>query len=85
MSVKPKGLPGNIKIAHVFVSSSASLKYVFKSLNIGLIYYFNPYIYILYYQSNLLDYLSPYPISYPYKMKYVNCKGGVGTARERNS
>ena len=31
---------------------------------------FNPYIYILYYQSNLFYYLSPYRICYPYKMKY---------------
>ena len=39
----------------------------------------NPYIYILYYQSNLLNDLPPKPISYPYKMKYFICNGGVGT------
>ena len=32
---------------------------------------FNPYIYILYYQSNLLNYLSPSPASYPYMMKFI--------------
>ena len=41
---------------------------------------FNPYIYILYYQSNLLNYLPPSPNSYPYKMKYCICNGGVETA-----
>ena len=33
---------------------------------------FNPYIHILYYQSNLLNYLSPFPASYPYKMNREN-------------
>ena len=33
---------------------------------------FNPYIYILYHQSNLLHYLSPFPASYPYKMNRGN-------------
>ena len=44
---------------------------------------FNPYIYILYYQS-LLNYLPL--VSYPYKIKikYFICNGGVGTAREQN-
>ena len=46
---------------------------------------FNPYIYIIYYQSNLLNSLPPIPVSYPYKMKYYICNGGIGTARERNS
>ena len=41
----------------------------------------NPYIYILYYQSNLLNYLPPNPVSYRYKMKYFICYGGVGTAK----
>ena len=34
---------------------------------------FNPYIFIVYYQSNLLNYLLPNPVSYPYKMKYFTC------------
>ena len=34
---------------------------------------FNPYIYILYYQSNLLIHLPPNPVSCPYKMKYLIC------------
>ena len=42
---------------------------------------FNPYIYILYYQSNLLNYLPPDLASYPYKMEYYICNTGVGTAR----
>ena len=62
----------NIKIADCFSSSSASLK-----MN------FNPYIYNLYYQSNLLIYLSPNPFIYPYKIKYFICNGGAGTAREQ--
>ena len=33
---------------------------------------FNPYIYILYHQSNLLHYLSPFSASYPYKMNRGN-------------
>ena len=33
---------------------------------------FNPYIYILYHQSYLLHYLSPFPASYPYKMNRGN-------------
>ena len=41
---------------------------------------FNPYIYILYYQSNLLNYLLPNPISYSYKMKCFICNRGVVTA-----
>ena len=45
---------------------------------------FNPYIYILYYQSNLQYHLPANPASYPYKMEYCICKGGVGTARVRN-
>ena len=40
---------------------------------------FNHYIYILYSQSNLLDYFPPNPVSYPYRMKYFICNGGVGT------
>ena len=57
-----------LKNSSCFSSSSASL-----NMN------FNPYISILYYQSNFLNYLTPNPVSYPYKMK------GVGTAREQNS
>ena len=74
MSVKSEGLLGNIKIAHVF-------HHLVQALNFN----FNYYIYILYYQSNLLDYLPPNPLSCPYKMKYFICNGGVGTAREGNS
>ena len=44
---------------------------------------FNSYIYILYYQSNLLNYLPPNPGSYPYKRKYFICNRGVGTARDK--
>ena len=29
---------------------------------------FNPYTYILYYQSNLRNYLQSSPVSYPYKI-----------------
>ena len=46
---------------------------------------FNPYIYILYYQSNLLNYLPPNPTSYPYKMEYCICKVGIGSPRKQNS
>ena len=73
MSLKPEGLLGNINIATVFHRPLQA-----QNMN------FNPDIYILYYQSNLLNYLPPNPASYPYKMKYFICNGGVGTARERN-
>ena len=33
---------------------------------------FNPYIYILYHQSKLLHYVSPFSASYPYKMNRGN-------------
>ena len=69
-----RGLFGNIKIANVLYHPVQA-----KNMN------FNPYIYILYYQSNLLNYLQPNPASNPYKMEYCICNGGVGTARERNS
>ena len=36
---------------------------------------FNPYIYILCYQSNLLNYLPPNRVSYPCKIKYFICNG----------
>ena len=39
------------------------------------------YIYILYYESSLLNYLPPNPVSDPYKIKYFICNGGVGTAK----
>ena len=58
---------GNIKIAHVFHHPVQA-----KNMN------FNPYIYILYYQSNLLNYLPPSPVSYPYKTKYFICKEVLG-------
>ena len=70
----PKGLLRNIKIANVFHHPVQALNMIF-----------NPYIYILYYQSNLLHYHSPNPASYPYKIKYLICNGGFGTARGRNS
>ena len=73
VSKKPLGLT-DIKIANVF-------HYPVQALNMN----FKPYIYILYYQSNLLIYLPPNPMSYPYKVKYFICNGGVGTARARNS
>ena len=38
---------------------------------------FNPYIYIIYHQSNLLNYRPPTPVSYPYKMKYFICYAPV--------
>ena len=66
VSEKPQGHLGNIKIA-----SSASL-----NMN------FNPYIYIIDFQSNFINYLTPIPSSYPYKMKYFIRNGGVRTARE---
>ena len=59
MSVKPEDLLGNIKIANVF-------HYPVQAQNMN----FNPYIYILYYQSNKLNYLPPNPASYPCKMDY---------------
>ena len=74
MSVEPKGLLRNIKIANVFHHTVQA-----ENMN------FNPYTYILSYQSNLLNYLPPNRASYPYKMKYLICNGGVGTARERIS
>ena len=43
------------------------------------------YIYILYYQSNLLHILLPKPNSYSYKMKTFVCNGGVGAARKRDT
>ena len=48
MSVKPEGLLGDIKML-MFCIIQCKLK----NLN------FNPYIYILYYQSNILNYLPP--------------------------
>ena len=69
-----EGLLGNIKIAHVF-------HHPVQALDIN----FNSYIYILYYQTNLQYYLPTNSASYPYKMEYCICDGGVGTARERNS
>ena len=69
MSMKPEGLLGNIKIANV-------CHHPVRALNMN----FNPYtcIYILHYQSNLLSYLPPTPVSYPYKKKYFICNRGVG-------
>ena len=67
MSVKPFGL----LVSNVF-------DHPVQALNMN----FNPYIYILYYQSNLLNYLQPNPASYLYKIKYYICNEGVGTARE---
>ena len=73
MNFNPSGFT-DIKIAYVFHHPVQA-----ENMN------FNPYIYIIYYQSNLLNYLPPYPPSYPYKMEYCICNGGVGTARERNA
>ena len=70
MSVKPGGLLRNIQIANVF-------HHTVRAENMN----FNSYVYILYYQSNLLYYLPLYPTSYSYKMKYLICNGSVGTAR----
>ena len=50
MSVKLEGVHGNIKIAHVF-------HHPVQAYNM----YFNPYIYILYFKSYLLNYLPPNP------------------------
>ena len=36
----------------------------------------NPHIYIPFYQSNLLKYLPPTPVSYS-NMKYFNCNRGL--------
>ena len=47
--------------------------------------HFNPYIYILYYQSNMPYNLTPILACYPFKMIYFICNGGVGTAIQRNS
>ena len=79
MSVKPEGLLRNIKIAHVFSSGFTDIKIanVFHHPDI----YFIPYIYILYYQSTLLNYLPLDPVSYPYKNEIFHLKRGVGTAR----
>ena len=74
MSVKPEELLGNIKIANV-------LHQPVQAYNMN----FNPYIYFLYYKSNLLNHLPPNPVSDSYKIKYFIFNGGVGTARERNS
>ena len=74
MSVKPEGLLRNIKIAIFF-----HLTVQAENMN------FNPCIYNLYHQSNLLNYLQPNLASYLYNMKYFICNGGVGTAREQNS
>ena len=39
-------------------------------------------IYILYYQSSLLNYLPPNPANYPYIMEYCICNQDVRTDRE---
>ena len=54
MSVKPEGLLGDIKML-MFLHHPMQVK----NLN------FNPYIYILYYQSNIRNYLPPKFVSYP--------------------
>ena len=43
--------------------------------------HFNLYIYILNYQSNILNYLPPKSAGYPWKKQFF-CNGGVGTASE---
>ena len=54
-----EALLGNIKIGNVFHQPV-------QALNMN----FNPYIYILYCQSNLFNYPPSNPTSYPYKMEY---------------
>ena len=51
-----------------------SLHWMMKNMSILM------YIYILYHQSNLLNYLLPNPVSYPNKVKYLICIGDVGTS-----
>ena len=46
--------------------------------------HFNPYIYILYYDSNMSDNLTPSPACYHFKIISFLCNWGVGTAVERN-
>ena len=45
---------------------------------------FNAYIYILYYQLNILNYRPPKSARCPYKMKYFICNRGVGTSPVNN-
>ena len=44
---------------------------------------FNPYIYIIDGQLNIINYLQTISASYPYKMDYFISNGGIGTAMER--
>ena len=69
MYVKP-----SIKIAKLMFFINVA--HLLQALNMN----FNPYIYTLYYRSNLLNYLPPNPASYMYPYKI--CNGGVGTPRE---
>ena len=46
---------------------------------------FNPYNYILYYQSNMPYNLTPSPACYPFKMIYFICNKGVGTATQQKA
>ena len=77
MSVKPKGgLLRDIKKTNVFLHYPVQAKH----LN------FNPYIYILYYQSNMPYNLTPSPAQcYPFRINYFICNGGVGAACRQNS
>ena len=47
--------------------------------------HFNPYIYILYYQSNMPYNLTSNPACYPFKIICFICNRGVGTASQQNS
>ena len=71
MSVKHKGLLGNSK-------NSSCFHYPVQASNIN----FNPYIYILYYQSNLLNYLPPNPYIYSHEMGVFEQPGSE--TRENN-
>ena len=71
MFVKPEGLLGDIKIKKANV-----LHHPVQAKNL----HFNPYIYILYYQSNMTYNLTPSSACYPLKMIYFICNRGVGTA-----
>ena len=46
---------------------------------------FNPDIYILYHQSNLLHYLSPFSASYPYKMSRGNISAPPPPKKKMNT
>ena len=61
MSVKPEGLLGDINSGFTDIKKPNVLHHPMQAKNL----HFNPYIYILYYQSNILNYLPPKFVSYP--------------------